>query len=168
MATYAVSYHLTLTDANGNTAQMVVPAGDLTDTATVANLVTNITGLLTALGAPGTITNAKVTSARISILEEKASPSGAVDAEFSGVEDGAQLNFQNSQGARGILRIPAPIPTVFAAAPNENVVDPGGPVSALITWYVAHAGSGINLINVYNGGVKVGRHARRRAQHKVP
>jgi hypothetical protein len=168
MASYDVYVTLTLTDANGDTAHMRVNLGTTPDTGTLAALANDTGLLLTALGAPGTITNAKVTSATVSFLYEKAGPSGAVDAEYSGVSDGARLNFLNSQGGRGQVTIPAPVTAVFATAPNENVVDSGGPVAALITFLEAHYFDGSNPLNVYNGGRKVGRHAPRRAQHKVP
>lgn len=168
MANYYLETTLTLTDANGDTAQLKFPVGDTTDTITLAAMVADVNALITALGAPGTITNAKVTSAKITALVLKANPTGALNAQFSQVTDGARLNFLNSAGGRGVLVVPAPIPTVFAGPPNEDVVDSGGPIAALITYYTGHASHEGGLLNVYNGGVKVGRHARRRAQHKVP
>ncbi len=104
----------------------------------------------------------------VSFLYEKASPSGAVNAEYSTIEDGARLSFLNSQAGRGQMTIPAPVAAIFAAPPNESTVDPTTAVSALITWYEANVSDQDALLNVYNGGVKVGRHARRRAQHRVP
>ena len=168
MAVYEWTYHLQLTDANGNRAQMSVPGGTVSDATTMAQLATDMASLITALGAPGTITNAKVTSQTVSFLISKANPTGAVDAEYSGVEDGARMNFLNSVGGKGILTVPAPIAAVFASVPNEDTVDTGGPVAPLITWYEAHAQGNGAALNIYNGGVKIGRHARRRAQHRVP
>lgn len=168
MANYEWTYHLQLTDANGNRASMTVPGGMVSDATTLAQLATDMAGLITALGVPGTITNAKVTSQSASFLISKANPGGAIDAEYSGVEDGARMNFLNSVGGKGILTVPAPVAAVFATVPNEDTVDTGGPVAALITWYEAHAIGNGSALNVYNGGVKVGRHARRRAQHRVP
>lgn len=166
MANYEINVHLTLTDVNGDTATMVIPQGVLTDTNTVAQLVTDTNAAITALGAPGTITNAKVTSASIYILVEKANPSGAVDAQYSRVRDKAILNFLNSSGEKGVLSIPAPVAAVFGTAPLEDVVDASGPVSTLITYYTANAAHS-HLLNVYNGGRKGGGKSSRRAQHKV-
>jgi len=169
VANYDTFITVTLTDANGDTARMRVSNGITADTATLASLAgaSGVSGFLTALGAPGTITNAKVTSVVVSFLYEKAGPAGAVDAEFASVTDGARMNFLNSLGGRGIVTVPAPIAAVFGATPNEDTVDPAGPIAALITWLEAHNYDGANLLNVYNGGMKVGRNARRRAQHKV-
>jgi hypothetical protein len=167
MANYETRFVLTLTDANGNSAKMEAPSGLISDATTMAQLATGINGMITAVGAPGTITNAKVTSAVVTILIEKANATGAVDAQFSGVEDGARLNFLNSSGGRGSSTIPAPIPAVFGAAPNQDVVDPAGAAAAYIAWYTAHVNDQTALLNVYNGGVKVGHHSRKRAQRKV-
>jgi|SRR5579862_800729 len=168
MANYHTEIVATLTDANGQRANMSFDTGLNPDTTTLATLATQANGFLTALGAPGTITNAKVTSLRVSFLLEKASPSGAVDAEYSLVTDGARLSFLNSQAGRGSTTIPAPISGIFAATPNEDTVDPSSAVSTFIAWYEANVAANNALLNVYNGGVKVGRHARRRAQHRVP
>lgn len=168
MASYQTQIGLTLTDANGDTAQMRFPLGEVDDTTTMTTLAGQVTALLTALGAPGTITNAKVTSATVSFLYEKAGPTGAVDAEYSRVSNGARLNFLNSGGGRGTTTIPAPIAAIFGAAPNEDVVDPTSAVSAFIAWYIAHVDGNGSVLNIYNGGVAVGKHARRRAQHKIP
>lgn len=167
MANFTGEVTLGLTDANGDRATMSFDSGIYPDTTTLATAATFVSSLLTALGAPGTITNAKVTSARFGFLYEKANPSGAVDAEYGSVTDGARLNFLNSAGGRGSTVIPAPISGIFAAAPMESTVDPASAVAAFITWYEAHVAGNGQLLNVYNGGVKVGRHARRRAQHRV-
>ena len=168
MANYMVDMILTLTDANGDTARMSVPLGQLADTNTLANLATTATGAITALGAPGVITNAKVTSLSFNVLFEKANPTGALDAQFSSVSDGARLNFNNSVGQTGVSTIPAPVPGVFGTAPNEDVVLVGGAAAAWIAFYVAHASrDSTHNIDVYNGGMKVGRSPNKRAQHKV-
>ena len=167
MANYDTFIVLDLTDANGNRASMRVSLGSVADTVTLAVFAANITAALTALGAPGTITNAKVTSAVGSFVYEKASPSGALDAQYSGVEDGARISMVNSLGGKISSTIPAPVPAVFGAAPNEDTVDSAGPAAAWIAYLAGHAVSNGSVTNVYNGGVKVGRHARRRAQHRV-
>ena len=167
MADYAVAHTLTLTDANGDTAKMKIDQGLVVDSTTVAQLISQTDALITALGAPGVITNAKVTSATITILKEKASPTGALNSEYSSVTDGARLNFVSSGTNKWVTTIPAPVPACFGATPNEEVVDPTGPLAAWITAFESVV-LGIGVANpVYNGGVKVGRHARRRAQHKV-
>lgn len=167
MANYDTWIIATLTDANGDSAQMRIPLGPVAEATTLTGFATTIAAYITALGAPGTITNAKVTSIVGSFLYEKANPTGAVNAVYSSVTDGARLNFLNSLGGKGVSTIPAPVPAVFGAAPNEDTVDAGGVVATYITWYEATAAAGGSHLNLYNGGVKVGRGARKRAQHKV-
>lgn len=166
MANLKVQYVWTLTDANGDTATMTMQEV-LNDGTTLSAIQTISTGFLTALGAPGAITNAKVTSTGVHVLFEKASPAGAVDAEFSSVTDGARISLLNTSGGRGSFTIPAPVPAVFGAAPNEDVVDVAGAAAPLIAYFETNAQDSGSALNVYNGGVKTGRHARRRAQHKV-
>lgn len=167
LANYLVTLDLTLQDASGDQSRMRIPIGQQPDTALLSDLATIMAAALTALGSPGTITNAKVTAAAISVIYERANPSGAINAAYSSVSDGAQLNFANSLGGKGISRIPAPVTGVFGSPPNDDVVLASGPVSAWITFYTGHAAHDVNLLNVYNGGVKTGRHANRRAQHKI-
>jgi hypothetical protein len=139
----------------------------LNDGTTLSAIQTISTGFLTALGAPGAVTNAKVTSTGVHVLFEKASPVGAVDAEFSSVTDGARIALLNTAGGHGSFTIPAPVVGVFGAAPNEDVVDITGAAAPVIAYFEANAQASGSPLNVFNGGVKVGRHARRRAQHKV-
>lgn len=167
MANYDAWLTLELTDANGDTAKMKVPFGEVPDTVTIATLAGQVVTALTALGAPGVITNAKVTSAVVSFLQEKANVTGALDAQYSSVTDGARLSFISTAGDKSQTTIPAPVPGVFGATPNESTVLVGGSAAAWITYYASHAlGTGGSAF-LYNGGVKVGRHARKRAQHKV-
>lgn len=167
MANYRCYLNVTLTDSDGDQSKMRIDLGPIADTATIAGLATDMSGFIAALGAPGTITNAAVTEQSVSIVLSKATFTSALNAQFAQVEDQARLQFANSAGDRASLSIPAPIPGVFASPPNQDVVDFAGPVGAIIAWFTAHAG-GPTLLNIYEGGVKVARRARRRAQHRVP
>jgi hypothetical protein len=169
VANYDLLMTLGLTDANGDRAQMRVNLGTVGDTLTLAVAVANVTAALAALGAPGVITNAKVTSAGLFVLVEKANPTGALDAQFSSVQDAAKISLLNSLAGKGSSSIPAPVPGVFGASPNQETVDPGGAAAPWIAYLVSHAATpgSASLLNVYNGGVKVGKHATRRAQHRV-
>lgn len=169
MANYRTFLNITLLDAQGNIARQRIDLGLLPDSDTVAGLATDMAGYITALGAPGVVTNAKVLEQSVTVLLSKSQAGGsgpALDAEFTSVADAARLQFANSAGDRASLSIPAPIPTVFGTLPLENVVDPAGAAAPVIAWMIAHAG-GPALLNLYEGGVKISRRAPVRAQRRV-
>lgn len=166
MASYRCYLNVTLCDSDGDLSKQRIDLGPLPDTDTIAGLNTVMQGYLTALGGPGTITNACVTEASISIVISKATFAAALNAQYSQVEDQARLQFANSAGDRASLSIPAPIAAVFSSPPNQDTVNFAGAIAPVIAWFTAHAG-GPALLNIYEGGVKVARRARIRAQHRV-
>lgn len=167
---YKAFYVLEVGDINGDVAVMRVPT-TLTDTNTIAVMATNVAALVTALGAPGTITNGKVIRSGVSLLFNEAQLAGgtpALDAEFPSVADKARLAFSNSNGARAVSAIPAPIEGIFHAPPADATVDPASAVSAWITAFETYARDLTETtINLYQSGVRSKARARRRAQHRI-
>lgn len=167
MANFITTLHIGLIDANGNKSKMSVDFGQVPEATTITAVNTIVAAGITALGAPGTITNCKVTDVSWTVLVTRASADGAVDAEYSTVNDGARLTFDASDGGQASSTIPAPVAAIFGATPNENTVDPTSAVSTWIAFMEGHEESQSVLTNVYRSGVKTGRHAPRRAQHRV-
>jgi hypothetical protein len=164
-------FTLELGDINGDVAIMRIPSVISDDTASIANQVTIIDALVTALGAPGTITNGKVIRSSFSFVRNEAQLAGgtpALDAEFPSVADKARLQFTNAQGSRLVVAVPAPIEAIFHAPPADDTVDPASAVSALIAVVEANAHDiGSNVLNLYQGGVRQKSRARRRKQHRL-
>lgn len=171
MATYDVNMLIEVGDINGDVALMRFGAGHQSDASTLANWNTNVGALVTALGAPGVITNGKVIRTGLSVLFSRAQLAGgvaAIDAEFPSVADKARLGFANSGGAKAIVSIPAPIEAIFHAPPSDDSVDPASAVAAFITACEGQLAdlSGV-LLNLYTGGVRQKSRARRRKQHRL-
>lgn len=169
MATYRTRYTQVIADVDGNIAQASFTAGAEPDTVTIASLVTNLNAFGTALGAA---TNGKAVRGSIEVLgfEAQLIPGSPPpnDATYPSVTDGARLNFSNSAGSTGHITIPAPVEAVFLPAPQRDYVDPAGSASALIAFMQANASNSAGAaLNLYQGGIKVGRGARRRRPPKA-
>lgn len=166
MASYEVFFEYTLTDVNGDTAQTRV-RGVLADTATVAAIATQVGTLGAEIAA---CSNAKVTSERFGIIISRAHISAGTapppaDAVYPSVTDGARLSFNSTGGAARTLTIPAPRESDFIS--GETTVNPSDTnVAALIADLITIADVG-GTPNLYQGGVKVARHARRRETRKT-
>lgn len=168
MANYRITYHLTLGDIDGNIAETSFSATSA-DSTTVAALATKVGTFATDVQ---TCSNAKVLVQRVSILINEAQilpgSTPPTDAVYPTVTDGARLNFSNSDGAKASLTVPAPTETTFLPAPQRNYVDPAGDASALIALIKSSATDpAVNYLNLYQGGVKVGKGARRRRPPKA-
>jgi hypothetical protein len=168
MANYRGRYEFQVVDINGDTAQVSLPIF-VPDTTTVASMVTGMGVLVTDIAA---LTNGKVTRQGLSLFINEAQyivgTAPPNNAEYSSVTDGAKLSFADGGGDRMSVTIPAPVEAVFGA--NSNVVD--STVSAVATFIsdvAAHcfASSG-GAFNLYKGGVKVGKHSRRRITKLIP
>lgn len=165
MASYEVYYDMQVTDVNGDTA-MVRLRSLYPDTTTIAGLATTAA---TNVGVVAACTNGKVTSSGISILFNKAQISSATapppaSAVYPSVTDGARLSFSNSNGLSRVVVIPAPLLSDFIT--GTNTVNPGDTnVSALIGQVEALADLD-GSTNLFEGGVKVGRHSRKRPSRK--
>lgn len=165
MASYEVFFDIQITDVNGDSAttrlRSLYP-----DTTTIAGLATTAAA---NVGVVAACTNGKVTSSAIYILFNKSQISAGTapppaSATYPSVTDGARLSFSNSNGLGRNVTIPAPLLTDFVA--GTNTVNPGDTnVSALITQVIALADID-GSTNLYEGGVKVGRHSRRRPARK--
>lgn len=169
MANYETIATFTLTDANGQEAQMRVRTYT-DDTATVADVVTAVNGLGAAIGNPGVLSNAKVTkvSAGIEILRAQTTPGAPnppIDAWFASVSDKAVLEFGNSNGVTALSSIPAPIEGLFHAPPADLNVNPANAaVAAYIAAYEAYArDASLTFMNLYLGGTYRGRRRPSRA-----
>jgi hypothetical protein len=168
MARYKISYKLQLTDINGDVAEVVINAAAL-DTATLAGLAANMATIESAVAAAS---NAKVTRQSVSALFNEAQfligSTPPTNAEYSSVTDGARFQFADGAGDRGSITIPAPVEAMFGA--NSNVIDPtNGLAAGIITVMETFADtSSGTVLNLYKGGVKVGRGARRRRSSLVP
>jgi|SRR5579872_5458840 len=168
MANYDAFYEIQFTDINGDTALMRVRTA-LPDTTTFAAAVTGLGALVTDTAA---LTNAKVTRQSFSVLVNEAQylvgTSPPNNAEYSSVTDGARLNFADGSGDRMSVTIPAPVEAVFG--PNSNVVDSTeADVATFIAQIAATARPAVGgAFNLYKGGIKVGRRARRRVSRLIP
>lgn len=165
MATYTVYYDIQVTDAFGDTANVRLQTTTV-DTATIAARVTDAQTLASDIAA---CTNGKVTSIGFSVLVSKAQISAGTapppaNATYPSVTDGARLSFANSAGERRSITIPAPLLSDFKT--NSNTVNPDDAnVSALISQVEAFFDLD-GATNLYEGGVKVSHHARRRPARK--
>lgn len=169
MANYRARYTQVIADVDGNIAQASFVAGATPDTETIADLVTNLNAFGTALAGA---TNGKAIRGSVEVLgfEAQIVPGSTppTDATYPSVTDGARLNFSNSAGSTGHITVPAPVEAVFLPAPQRDYVDPAGAASALIAFMKANASNAAgNALNLYQGGIKVGRGARRRRPPKA-
>ncbi len=165
MASYEIYYEYQITDINGDSAQTRMVSVNA-DTATLAGLATTAaaTG---ALIAP--LTNGKITSTGIHVVLTRAQISAGTapppaDLKYPSVTDGARLAFGSTAGPARSVTIPAPVEAVFKT--GTLTVNPAqSDVAAFITQMEAFTGVG-GAANLYEGGVKTGRHARRRVTRK--
>jgi hypothetical protein len=166
MATYDVTFDVQLTDINGNSATTEFALYGEPDTGTIA---TWATAALAFAGLVGATTNAKVTRVGLSVLFLKAQISAGTappptSAIYPSVTDGARLQFGSSTGVRRSLTIPAPLLTDFK--PSSNVVNPADANIAALIASATALGTAPYVTNLYEGGAKVGRGARRRVAHR--
>lgn len=168
MTNYKGTYDFQVTDFNGDVATVRFPVIS-SGTATIANLVTNAGTLETALAAA---TNGKVTRQGFSVLFNEAQylvgTAPPNNAEYSSVTDGARLQFADGGGERMSVTIPAPLEALFGA--NSNVVDSTQTDVAAIIAAVASICNSLSgsFFNLYKGGIKVGKRARRRRSPLIP
>lgn len=168
MANLNVTFHQEIADVDGNVA-VASARRTLADTSTLAVIVASLNDFGAALGAA---TNGKVVRASftVQVLEAQLIPGTPppVDALYPSVTDGARLNFSNSDGATGHITIPAPTASTFLPPPQRDIVDPAGDAAALIAWMQTNNDdSGGTHLNLYQGGTKVGRGARKRRPPKA-
>ena len=166
MANYDIYYDITLTDVNGDSATTHVKSVNA-DTAALAGMSTTATAVANVIGA---CSNAKVTAIGLHTTFTKAQISAGTapppaNATYPSVTDGARLQFANSAGDRRAVTVPAPLLADFITGSN-TVNASNTNVAALIAELEAlnDPQGGTNL---YEGGVKTGRHARRRASRKT-
>lgn len=165
MASFTLEFGFQITDVNGDTAQVRIQQV-VADTQTLAVLKTTSDNINTLLAA---CTNGKVTSRTVTVIQDKAQISAATapppaDATYPSVTDGARLNFSNSAGERRSLTIPAVIEAAFAT--GTTTVDPGQANIAALISIIEGLVDFDGTTNLYQGGVKVAHHARRRVSHK--
>ena len=166
MATYDVTFEVQVTDVNGNSAITELVLYGEADTTTLAEWAAAVS---TFAGQIAACTNGKVTRTGISVLFSKAQISAATapppaSAIYPSVTDGARLQFGSSTGVRRSLTIPAPLLTDFKT--GQNIVNPSdGNIAPLIA-NVTTLGTAPYITNLYEGGAKVGRSARRRVAHR--
>lgn len=165
MADYEIFYDVTFTDINGDTARTQVASVNA-DTATLAGINTTAQTLASDLQA---CSNAKVTAIGMHVTFTKAQISAATapppaSATYPSVTDGAKLSFAASSGSRRQVTVPAPLLSDFKT--DTNTVNPDDAnVSTLIADIEAFSDLS-GATNLYEGGVKVGRHSRRRVSRK--
>ena len=168
MANYMAHHHFTIVDVNGDQATVTVPQ-QTPDSRTVAILATANAAIGTAILA---CSNGKTIQRSVTILLDEAQlivgTTPPTNAEYSSVTDGARLQFANNIGERYAMTVPAPLESDFGAA--SNVVNPtDANVAALITTITADAtGKSGTTLNLYKGGIKVGKRARTRRSALVP
>lgn len=166
MASYLGAYVVQLTDVNGDSATTEVPI-QLADTVALSALATQAATLAADIGA---CSNAKVTSIgfRIGFVKAQITSGTApppANATYPSVTDGARLTFANSNGNRRAITIPAPLLSDFKT--GSNVVNPDDAnVAALIAEIETFGDEGGNATNLYEGGIKVAHHARKRVARK--
>lgn len=169
MASIPVSYDLQIVDINGDTASVTVN-GYTDDAAMVSDVAANVG---TIAGLVAACSNGKVIRQRISFLVDEAQllvgTTPPNEAEYSKVETGARIQFSNAGGSRLSLTVPSPILANFSAAGNANTVNPTSTaMAALIAWIKANINDEAgNPLNLYQGGVRVSHHARRRPNRRV-
>lgn len=167
MANYRLRYTQQIADVDGQLATTSFEATS-PDTTTVAQLITKLNAFGAALAAA---TNGKAVRASVSVLglEAQIIPGSAppTDATYPSVTDGARLNFSNSGGSTSHITIPAPTESTFLPAPQRDFVDPAGDAATLIAFIQTSAtDTGQAYLNLYQGGIKTGRGARRRRSPK--
>lgn len=168
MASYRGRVDLQVVDFNGDTAVVSFPQF-LTDTHTIANVATNVAALATVVAAA---TNGKIIrqsfSFLINVAQYLVGTTPPTNAEYSSVTDGAHFSFGDGAGNRMSCTIPAPLEAMFGA--SSNVIDPlQTQAAALIAAVAADCQSPANTAyNLYKGGVKVGRHSRKRVTPLIP
>jgi len=168
VASYPVHYILQVTDINGDVATVKVPSFH-PDTTTLAAVATLLGTFATDIQA---LTQGKITRQSFGMLVNEAQflvgTTPPFNLEYSSVTDGAHLSYASGQGERMALTVPAPLESIFGA--NSNVVDStNANVATLSADIAAHAASPANHnYNLYKGGVKVGKHSRRRATRLIP
>jgi hypothetical protein len=169
MATYRLTYWFDVVDIDGDVARTSVMT-EVSDAGVVSDLVTNSGTLGTAIAAA---TNGKIIGEGVTILFLRAQllvgTSPPADAIYPKVETGARFHFSNSNGSRASMTIPAPKETVFKTGGERNTVDPTAtPSAGLIAAFESIASDvGGNPLNLYQGGVRTGKHARRRPSRRV-
>lgn len=168
MASYKLEYNLVVVDVNGDQAQVRIPTF-AADTNTLAALATIMAVWVPDIQA---LTNGKIIRQGLTVLLNEAQylvgTAPPTNAEYSSVTDGARLAFANGAGARTALTVPAPLESIFGA--NTNVVDStNANVATLIADIAAHTLAPFGgAYNLYKGGVKTGRHSRKRVTHLIP
>lgn len=165
MATYLATYNIQVTDVNGDTATMRVTEARA-DTALVSAIATQ-TAALAALVAAAT--NGKITSQGYTLEFVKAQISAGTapppaSAIYPSVTDGARLEFNNSAGEKRVVVIPAPLLSDFKT--NSNTVNPADTNMAALISFIEGITDLDGSTNLYQGGVKVAHHARKRATRK--
>jgi hypothetical protein len=165
MANYVITYNIQVTDVNGDSATTKI-RGFVPDTVQLSVLATELALLTSDIAA---LTNGKVTSTGMTVEVSKAHISAATappptNAIYPSVTDGARLTFDSSGGSNRAVTIPAVIQAAFVTGSN-TVDSTNTAVLQLITDVSAlsDVGGGTNL---YQTGVKVGRHSRRRPTRK--
>lgn len=165
MANFTLEYHFQVTDINGDAATATIRQV-VADTQTLAVLKTTSDNLLAVI-AP--LTNGKVTSRTVTVIQDKAQISAGTapppaDAAYPSVTDGARLNFNNAAGLRRAITIPAVKEVAFAS--GTTTVNPAqSDVAALIS-QIEGVVDVDGTTNLYQGGEKVGRGSRKRVTHK--
>lgn len=169
MARYNGHWFIQITDINGDVATVRIP-WNAPDTTTLATLATDMATLEAAVAA---LTNGKVTRQGVNALFNEAQylvgTAPPTNAEYSSVTDGAKLQFATGDGQRTSVTIPAVIEAAFGS--DSNVVDSTqAAVATFITAFEANAvpPSGSGTYNLYKGGIKVGKRARKRRTALIP
>ena len=168
MARYKVTAVVQVVDVNGDTA-LVEANFSHADTVTIAQLATDVGNLATAVAQAS---NGKITRQSVKLLINEAQfivgTAPPTNASYPSVTDGARFQFADGAGERASLTIPAPIEALFGA--GSNVIDSTQTNSAAVIAYATAnltdlAGTALNL---YKGGIKVGKRARRRRSALLP
>jgi len=169
MAIYKLTYWMDVVDVDGDVARVALNTFE-GDTGTVADIATNSATFGTDLIA---LSNGKTIRRGATLLFDEAQlivgTAPPTDAIYPKVEDGARLQFSNALGSRASITVPAPKEAVFKDEGERNTVDPtAAAVATFITFFKATAqDAGLNALNLYQGGVKVAKHARRRPSRRV-
>lgn len=159
------TYVIQVTDVNGDSALVRLQSLQV-DTGTVASHAADALALANVIAA---CSNGKVTSYGFHVGVNKAQISAGTapppaSATYPSVTDGARLTFINAVGEKRILTIPAPLLSDFKV--GTNTVNPADAnVAALITEVESFTDLD-GATNLYDGGVKVAHHARKRASRK--
>lgn len=165
MANYTLEFAYQITDVNGDSATLRLQQV-VADTQTLAVLKTTSDNLLAKITP---LTNGKVTSRVVTVIQDKAQISAGTapppaDATYPSVTDGARLNFGNAAGERRAFTIPAVVEAAFKS--GTTTVNPAQSDVAALIAQVEGLVDFDGVTNLYQGGVKVAHHARRRVSHK--